>query len=147
MLNIIKGIKSIQQLQFTYWFHNPGSASFKSLGILVPLIIFTLFVLSGISLLFYNKFKVGNYPPKNRILNPVGVGLVAIGLSGLVFTLMRSQGISFLGVRFFLIVHVLVAVLWVSYYSYLYFKRLPGEAIAYEAAALKKKYLAKPLRR
>lgn len=140
-LNIIKDIISIQQLQPSYWFRNPGPASFKD--ILPVLAFFTLIIFTGVLLLIYNRWKIGRYPPKNKIFKPAAIGLILLGISGVVFTLLRSQGITFLGVRFFLLIFILASLLWILYFFYLYRKRLPREIVKYEARALKQKYFSK----
>lgn len=147
IFSIIKGITSIQLLQLSYWFHNPGPVDFMARGVLIPLLLFALIIFIGIGMLLYNKFKIGRYPPKNIIFKDCGIGLLIIGISGEVFTLMRSQGINFLGVRFFLLANLLLALGFAAYYLRLYLKRLPAEILKYEANALKKKYLAKFRRR
>jgi len=138
--NIIKGITSVQQLHFNYWFRNPGPAGFKD--VLPPLVFFVLIIIAGIAMLVYNRWRVGRYPPKNRIFTPAGVGLIILGISGVAFTLMRSQGITFLGVRFFLLAHLIAVAALFLYFLYQYKKRLPSEAVKYEADALKRKYLS-----
>ena len=139
ILNIIKSILSIQQLHFNYWFRNPGPASLKD--VLPLFVFFTLTILAGVTLLVYNRWRIGRYPPKNKIFRPAGIGLVILGISGVGFTFMRSQGITFLGVRFFLLIFVLATLVWILYFSYLYRKKMPAEVVKYEAKSLKQKYL------
>jgi len=141
--NIIKGIVSIQILQPTFWFRNPGAASFTSIEILSCLGFFSLVFLVGIVTLFINRWKIRNYPPKNQIFQPAGWGLFGIGLSGIFFTLIRSQGVSFLGARFFLLLFAVASFAWAGYFLRRYFKELPAEIVSYEAKELKKKYLKK----
>lgn len=139
--NIIKDINMEQIIKIEFWFRNPGPAVLAEL--IFWLTIFSLTTLGGITLLLYNRFKIGHYPPKNKILKPTGIGLVTIGVFGEVFSLFRWQGIDFLGVRAILLVIFLVAMSWSVFFVFLYRRRVPNKSVAYEARAIKKKYLAK----
>jgi len=141
--NIIKDIISIQIIQPAFWFRNQGAASFLSVEILSCLIFFGTVFLLGVFVLVFNRWRIKNYPPKNKIFGPAGAGLLAFGIAGVIFTLIRSQGVSFLGARFFLLVIGLVSVAWAFYFLRRYFRDLPAQIVKYEAGALKKKYLSK----
>jgi len=93
--------------------------------------------------LLNNRFKIGHYPPKNKIFKPAGIVLIIIGASGGVFSLFRWQGIDFLGVRAPLLLIFIAALSWSVYIFFLYRARVPNQSVDYEARAIKKKYLAK----
>ena len=143
LLNIIKGIEKIQILQPAFWFRNPGATSLTSVEISTYLVFFGLVFLIGISILVVDRWRIKNYPPKNRILRPAGWGLFGFGLTGIIFTLIRSQGVTFLGVRFFPAAFALASIIWAVYFLCRYFKNLPAEVVKYEAKALKRKYLGR----
>ena len=139
--NIIKDINIEQIIRMDFWFRNPGPASLGELVFWLTLFSFT-FIL-GISILIYNRFRIGHYHPKNKILKLTGIGLVIIGAFGEVFSLFRWQGIDFLGVRAILLFIFLAAISWGVFFVFLYRKRVPNQSVEYEARAIKKKYLAK----
>jgi hypothetical protein len=143
LTNIIKDIISIQIIQPAFWFRNQGAASFLSVEILGCLIFFGMVFLLGVFILAFNRWRFKNYPPKNKIFGPVGAGLLGFGVAGIVFTLIRSQGVSFLGARIFLLVFTLASIVWALYFIRRYFRDLPAQIVKYEAGALKKKYLSK----
>jgi len=139
--SITKGLKSTQFLQPNFWFRNPGAASLDE-----AIFILTLFViifLLGVLILIYNRWQVGIYPPKNKILKPGGIGLISFGSTGLVFSLFRWQGIDFLGVRFILLAVFLASLAWTVFFLFLYLKKVPEQAVEYETRLIKKKYLSK----
>ncbi|HEX7456384.1 MAG TPA: hypothetical protein VF303_02870 [Candidatus Nanoarchaeia archaeon] len=138
--NIIKGIIGIQILQIDYWFRSkPDTLQ----GVLLPTIVFFLIFLVGFILIIYNQRGIGYYPPKNRIFKPAGIGLIIMGLAGAAFTFFTWQGVSFLGVRAFLLVIFLASVAWASYSLYLYRKKVPEQVVRYEASLIKQKYFSK----
>lgn len=141
--NIINDTTSIQFLQPKLWFSNPGAASFTNLEILSCLGFFVGALIVGVFVLVIDRWRIGNYPPKNRIARPAGWGLFSFGLTGILFTLIRSQGISFLGARIILVGLALSSVVWCIYFLRRYFKDLPAHVVEHEARALKRKYLAK----
>lgn len=139
--NIIKDINIEQIIRIDFWFRNPGPASLGELVFWLTLFSFTF--IFGISILLHNRFRIGHYPPKNKILKPTGIGLVIIGAFGEVFSLFRWQGIVFLGVRAILLFIFLAAISWGVFFVFLYRKRVSNQSVEYEARAIKKKYLAK----
>lgn len=139
--NIIKGINIEQIIQIEFWFHNPGPASLGEL--IFWLTVFSSTALVGFLILLYNRYKIGYYPPKNKIFKPVGIGLVIIGAFGEVFSLFRWQGIDFLGVRAILLLIFVAVLSWSIFFVLIYRKRVPSQSMAYEARAIKKKYLSK----
>ena len=139
--NIIKDINIEQFIQVEFWFRNPGPASLGEF--IFWLTLFSATFLFGISIFIFNKFKIGHYPPKNRILNPAGIGLIITGIFGEIFSLFRWQGIDFLGVRAVLLLILIASFFWISYIFFLYRHRVPNQSIDYEARAIKKKYLGK----
>ena len=138
--NITKVINIEQIISVEFWFRNPGLASAAELTIWLAL--FSLVILLGISILLFNKIKIGHYPPKNKILKPAGIGLILTGPTGVIFSLLRWQGIDFLGVRAILLIIFIVAIGWILTFSYLYCKKIPEASIKYEAKQIKKKYLS-----
>lgn len=139
--NITNNIRSFLESQLSFWFRNPGPASLAEL--LIIIFIFSFIVILGATSLIYNRWKIGDYRPKNKIVKPAGVGLVYIGLSGLITTLFRWQGIDFMGARFFPLLFFTFAIVWIGFFAYLYQSALPTEIIKYEAGLVKKKYLTK----
>lgn len=139
--NIFNGINIEQFVNLEFWFRNSGLASVVEL--IFWLSIFFIIVTTGIFGLLYNRFIVGRYPPKNRIFKPVAIGLIVIGFVGVVFSSFRWQGIDFLGVRAFLLVTIVAAVVWTALFYNLYRKKTPDESVKYEAGLLKQKYLSK----
>ena len=143
ILNIIKGITSLQFFQVEYWFRSE-SATLQ--GVLLPAITFLLIFLSGIILIIYNQRRIGHYPPKNKILKPAGIGLIISGITGAAFTFFTWQGVSFLGVRAFLLVIFMASIAWVVFNLNLYRKKVPEQSVKYEAGLIKQKYLRKKIR-
>jgi hypothetical protein len=140
ILNIIKGITSTQIFQFGFWFH---SAPTSLASVLLPFVVFVSITLFGISIIFYNRWKVGKYPPKNKIFKPLAAGLIIIGIFGLVFTALNWQGISFLGVRIFLLAIFLAALAWFIFFLYLLKKKVPDQTVRYETGLIKRRYFSK----
>jgi len=127
-------------LRFEFWFRSSPNQIEQ---MILPVILFTLIFLIGFAAIFYNQKIIGNYPPKNKIFKPAAIGLIILGLTGLVFCLLTWQGISFLGVRFFLLVIFLLALFWSVAFIYLYQKRVAKEIIKYETRLIKQKYFKK----
>ncbi len=140
ILNIIKGIKSIQIFQFEFWFR---SAPTSLVGVVLPFVVFVLIIFGGISIFFYNRWKVGKYPPKNKIFKPLATGLIIIGIFGLLFTALNWQGISFLGVRILLLALFLAAVAWFLFFLRLLKKKVPDQVVRYETGLIKRRYFTK----
>lgn len=138
---MLKDINIEQIVGIDFWFRNPGLASLGEL--IFWLATFSFIGLFGVTMLLYNRFKIGRYPPKNRILKPAGIGLIIIGALGEAFSLFRWQGIDFLGVRAILLFIFIAAIAWSVYFFILYLRRVPNQSVDYEARAIKKKYLAK----
>jgi hypothetical protein len=139
-LNIIKGITSIQIFKFDFWFQsNPTDL----ISFFVTFIIFLGVTFFGVGVLVYNRWKIGNYPPKNKILKPFGIGLVITGAFGLFFSVLNWQGVSFLGVRFFLLGIFLVGVVWFLFSLALLKRKAPDQVVKYETGLIKRRYFSK----
>lgn len=128
-------------LNFSFWFNNPGIASRMELAVL--LLLFGAVFLLGVGIILYNKWLVKKYPPKNKILWPAGNGLLYLGLAGFLFTAFRYLGASFLSVRFFPLLIMIISAGWFLYFVRAYIKNVPGDSLKYEADLVKKKYLDK----
>ncbi len=140
ILNIIKGITSIQIFQFDFWFHPAPTSLIEAV---LPFVVFVLITFLGVGALFYNQWKVGKYPPKNRIFKPLATGLIIIGIFGLIFTALNWQGISFLGMRIFLLAPFLAAVAWFLFFLRLLKKEVPDQVVKYETRLIKRRYFTK----
>lgn len=121
-----------------YWFtnHDPSPTSEFALWTA----IFVALALIGLTVVIFNYFFVREYPPKNKILKPLGFGILGFALAGEIFTLFNWQGIDFLGVRFFEAAILIIGLFFASFLVYQYFKTVPKESIKYETAKIKKKY-------
>ena len=139
--SIFKGVNIQQIIGLEFWFSNGGLASVAELIFWLSN-LFTI-IAAGIFGLLYNRFVIGHYPPKNRIFKPAAIGLIVIGFGGVVFSSFRWQGIDFLGVRVFLLVTIVAAIVWAAIFYNLYRKKIPDESVKYEAGILKQKYLSK----
>ncbi len=137
---MIKGITSIQIFQFEFWFHSAPTSLVEAA---LPFVVFVLVTFGGISIIFYNRWKVGKYPPKNKIFKPLATGLITIGIFGLVFTALNWQGISFLGARILLLALFLVAVAWFLLFLRLLKKKVPDQVVKYETGLIKRRYFTK----
>jgi hypothetical protein len=136
---MLTNISNYINLQFDFWFKNPGGLDVQQA---MPIFaIFVVYFMFGLFVLIYNKFFIGNYPPKNRIFEPAAIGLMLLAINGLLFAFFRYQGVTFLGLRFFLILAIIAPLIWLSVFIYLYWKRVSQETVNYEARALKSKYL------
>ena len=144
MINsILNSVNKIQILQLGFWFHSDSRSLTEAS---VTLGIFSLLVVIGIFLLLYNRRRIGNYPPKNNLIKPAGIGIIVFGVAGLVFSLFNWQGIAFLGVRLTLLVIFVTSLGWGSYFLYLYQTKLRQETIRYEARIIKRRYFTKEKR-
>ena len=121
---MLKDINIEQIIGTEFWFRNPGLASLPE--ILFWLSLFSLITIIGIAILLYNRYKIGHYPPKNKIFKPAGIVLIVIGAFGEVFSLFRWQGIDFLGVRAILLLIFIAALSWGVYIFFLYRARVPA---------------------
>jgi fatty acid desaturase len=134
-------ISEFTQSQREFWFSNTGPANLAEILIIAAL--FGLIFITGVALLSYNRWKIGSYPPKNKIFKFLGSGPVYTGLFGFIFLFFRWLGIDFLGARFFPLIIVVISAVWVLFFAYLYRKKVPDEVIRYETKLVKKKYLSK----
>ena len=137
---MLKNINILQFLTFEFWFRNAGPASLGETAFW--LVVFFLTIASGILALFYNRFVIGRYPPKNKILKPAAIGPIISGGVGVIFVSFRWQGIDFLGARAFLLLIFIASLVWVATFVYRYRKKIPDESIKYEAGLIKQKYLS-----
>jgi hypothetical protein len=139
--NISKYIKEAQFLNWEYWFRNPGPSDFG--GVLVPTVIFAVFFLLGAALTAFIRFKIGDYPPKVKILEPLSIGLLLISTGAAVFLIFRFLGVGVIGIRFFALAFALALIAWTGYFLLLYRRVVPKSSIEYEAASIKSRYLKK----
>ena len=125
-------------INIDFWFQNQGVDSLIEISIWS--VVFVILALVGMAVLLYNSFVVRIYPPKNKILKPVGIGLIVISVTGQFFALFNWQGIDFLGVRAFEIVFILTGLAWMGFFFWKYSHEVTRESIKYEARLIKKKY-------
>jgi hypothetical protein len=129
ILNVIKDITSIQIFQFEFWFRsNPTNL----IAFLVTFVVFSAIVLFGASILIYN-----------RIFKSLATGLIIAGIFGQIFTALNWQGVSFLGVRFFLLITFLAALGWSLFSLFLLRRKVPDQAVKYETGLIKRRYFSK----
>jgi len=137
---MLKNINIAQFFGLGFWFRNAGPASYSETAFW--LVVFLLTIASGIMGLLYNRFVIGRYPPKNKILKPAAIGPITGGAVGVIFVSFRWQGIDFLGARAFLLLIFIASLVWVATFVYRYRKKIPDESIKYEAGLIKQKYLS-----
>ena len=127
-----------------FWFKKPVATG---LEILLELLFSALVIVLGSGFLAFNKFKIGKYPPKNKIIKRFGLGFIYFGAIPLVITVLIALGVSFPGIRLAFLLVGTFCVLWLSYFFYLYNKKIKNEIVNYEAKLLQKQYLPKRGRR
>jgi len=135
---MLNNISNLKFLDLNFWFRNQGVDSLIEISIWS--VVFVILALVGMAVLLYNSFVVRIYPPKNKILKPAGIGLIAISVMGQFFALFNWQGIDFLGVRAFEVVFILTGLAWTGFFFWKYSREVTRESIKYEARLIKKKY-------
>lgn len=121
------------------------SSNFK---FFLPVILlgFSLLALGGF-LFWFNKKKIGFFPPKNAYLKKLFLTCQIYGLAFLAILFFRYERIPTLSTRLFAIIFFLICLLWLGYLGYFYIQKLPLQIRKYESWLLKQKYLPKSKKR
>ncbi len=124
-----------------FWFDPRPAFTLKFFTISASFVIFLL-LLAGF-FLWWNKVKIGKYPPKNKFFQGVFWWLLGLQIFGFFLIVFRSLGLRLLSARFFWIIFLIVSVFILIFNLYIYFKKVPQKIKIYEAYLLKRKYLPK----
>jgi hypothetical protein len=107
------------------------------------IILSVLFIISGVIVSWYNRRKLGKYPPKNKFFKKVFLTSEIMGLSILALLFFRYEGIFPLSSRLIPLGFFSLSLIWLGYLGYYRWFRFPEEVNRYESWLLKQKYLPK----
>jgi hypothetical protein len=126
---------------FSFWFSNPGSASFLEIALWSGAFLFL--VVCGVVVFVYSKTILKGYPPKQKLLGSIFWVFVSFGLSGILFVPLRYLSPNFIGIRFIPALVWFLGFAWAIYLIYRYLKKSPSETLKFETRALKERYFKK----
>lgn len=138
--NITDNIIFRDYLDASFWTAS-GRSEFSS--VLWFLILSVTMIGLGLIIIFLVTLFVKDYPPKRKLLIPFSWILIGLGVSGVVFGLLRIEGVTFFSGYGFWALIILGFIATVSYFGFRYIFYLPKEQVSYETLKIKKKYLPK----
>ena len=142
--NIINNINISDYLQASFW---TASGRSELGGVLWFILLSGITIGLGVIILALSSFFIKDYPPKKKLLVPFSWFLIVGGINGLVFGLLRVQGVSFFSAYGFWFLIILSLLGTVGYFGFRYIFYLPKEQVNYETLKVKKRYLPKRKKR
>lgn len=142
--NITNNINFTNYFDASFWTAS-GRSEFG--GVIWFIMLSGIVIILGLIIVFLSTLFIKDYPPKKKLLIPFSWILIGLGISGMVFGLLRIQGVSFFSAYGFWVLIILGFIATLGYFGFRYIFYLPEEQVSYETLKIKKKYLPKRKKR
>lgn len=138
--NITNSINLTTYIDASFW---TASGRSEISGVVWFLILSGIIIGLGLIIIVLSIIFIKDYPPKKKLLIPFAWILIGLGITGLIFSLLRIQGVSFFSAYGFWVLIILGFIATAGYFGFRYIFYLPKEQVIYETLKIKKKYLPK----